>query len=227
MRAPLVSLGLSLLSLLLVSACEKSSSPGDISPPKDPATAASAKPVASQAPATPSATAAAETATATPPPSTPSVAPSATVAAAKGKDAGAASVQSASAAALRPASKHVGGKNFSIDLTSPGCKAGTDCAVTIKLVTAGDFHVNKEYPYKFVANASPNVTFLGKSDPSTFTRAAGDFVEQGEKTGTMTVRFKAAAPGDAPVTGTYKFSVCSAEQCQIEQEKLDLTVPVM
>ncbi len=43
----------------------------------------------------------------------------------------------------------------------------------------------------------------------------------------MTVRFKPTAAGDAKVSGTYKMSVCSAENCQIEQQTVSLNVPVM
>jgi hypothetical protein len=99
--------------------------------------------------------------------------------------------------------------------------------MTIKLAAAGSYHVNKEYPYKFVATPASGLEFLGKGEPQQFTRANGDFVEQGEKAGTMTVRFKPTAAGEAHVAGTYKFSVCSEDQCQIEQEKLELAVPVI
>ncbi|MDF2693887.1 MAG: hypothetical protein K0S65_2270 [Labilithrix sp.] len=99
--------------------------------------------------------------------------------------------------------------------------------MTIKLAAAGSYHVNKEYPYKFVATPVPGVDFLGKGEATLFSRNSGDFVEQGEKNATMTVRFKPTAPGEARIAGTYKFSVCSEDQCQIEQEKLELAVPVM
>ncbi len=140
---------------------------------------------------------------------------------AKGKDAGA-----TAAAKLQPAKTHVDGKNFGLDVASPGCRAGEDCTMTIKLVVAGDYHVNKEYPYKFVASAAPGVAFLGKGDASTFSKASGDFVEEGEKAATMTVRFKASSPGQATIAGTYKMSVCSAEQCQIEQQPIALAIAV-
>jgi len=126
-----------------------------------------------------------------------------------------------------PGKSHVDGKNFTIDVSATPCKAGQECAMTIKLVTAAEFHVNKEYPYKFIAAPASKVTFLGKSEPNTFTRAAGDFVEQGEKSGTMTVRFKPDTAGEAKVGGRYKLSVCSADQCQIEEENLEMAVPVM
>jgi hypothetical protein len=127
---------------------------------------------------------------------------------------------------LGPGKQRVDGQNFSLDLASTGCKAGADCTLTIKLTAAADYHVNKEYPYKFTATSAPNVTFLGKKEPPTFTKEAGDFVEEGEKSGTMTVRFKPAAAGEAKVAGTYKMSVCSADQCQIEAQPIALNVPV-
>ncbi len=99
--------------------------------------------------------------------------------------------------------------------------------MTLRLATGGEFHVNKEYPYKFLATSAPNVTFLGNGDANTFSRAAGDFKEEGEKAAVMTVKFKPTAAGEAKVSGTYKLSVCSAEACQIEQQAVTLTVPVM
>jgi hypothetical protein len=57
----------------------------------------------------------------------------------------------------------------------------------------------------------------------------GDFREEGEKAATMTVAFKpTAAPAGGKVTlaGTYKMSVCSDANCQIEQTAISLAVPV-
>jgi hypothetical protein len=133
----------------------------------------------------------------------------------------------ASSAPVKVAGAHLKGDHFELDGAANPCKTGTECSVTLKLVTSADYHINKEYPYKFTASAAPGIEFLGKGDATAFTRANGDFVEQGEKAGTMTVRFKPAAAGETHVTGTYKFSVCSAERCQIEQEKMDVAVPVM
>lgn len=131
----------------------------------------------------------------------------------------------ADAAKLVPASAHVNGKNFGLDVSSAGCRAGNECAMTIHLAVAGDYHVNKEYPYKFVATPEPGVTFLAQ-DGTTFSRAAGDFREEGPKAGTMTVRFKPSAAGTARVQGTFKMSVCSDENCQIEQQPVSLAIPV-
>ena len=99
--------------------------------------------------------------------------------------------------------------------------------MTLRLAAIGEYHVNKEYPYKFIAAAAPGVQFLGSADANTFSRAAGDFREDGEKAATLTVRFKPTATGEARVSGTYKMSVCSAENCQIETPTITLAVPVM
>lgn len=99
--------------------------------------------------------------------------------------------------------------------------------MTLRLAAAGEYHVNKEYPYKFLAAAAPGVQFLGNGDANTFSRAAGDFREDGEKAATMTVRFKPTSAGEARVSGTYKMSVCSAENCQVEAQAVTLVVSVM
>jgi hypothetical protein len=98
--------------------------------------------------------------------------------------------------------------------------------MTLRLAAGGEYHVNKEYPYKFIAGAAPGVQFLGNGDANTFSRAAGDFHEDGEKAATMTIRFKPTAAGEAHVSGTYKMSVCSAENCQVETPTVNLDVPV-
>jgi hypothetical protein len=133
----------------------------------------------------------------------------------------------APATPLKPASTRVAGKNFTLDAASPGCRVDVPCAMTLRLAASGEYHVNKEYPYKFLAAAAPGVQFLGSGDANTFSRTAGDFREDGEKTGTMTVRFKPSTAGEARVSGTYKMSVCSAENCQVETQAVTLVVPVM
>jgi acyl-coenzyme A thioesterase PaaI-like protein len=99
--------------------------------------------------------------------------------------------------------------------------------VTIRLAATGGYHINKEYPYKFVATPTASVQFLGSGDANTFSRAAGDFREEGETTATMTVRLKPSSAGEMRFSGTYKMSVCSASNCQIEQQAVALTVSVM
>src|SRR5437016_2082359 len=107
---------------LLLLACDKPSSTSGIAPPKDSAPSSAPPPTvsAAQAQPTPSSVPVVGTgsvaATASGAPSTPTTA--ATIATAKGKDAGAA----AATLALKPASTHMSGKNFVLDVASPGCK---------------------------------------------------------------------------------------------------------
>lgn len=151
-------------------------------------------------------------------------------ASASAKPSASASAKAAASAApaepIAPSRTRIDGKNFTLDVASPGCRVDTDCTVTIRLSANGEYHVNKEYPYKFLAQAAPQLTYLGKDDPNTFSRAAGDFREEGEKAATMTVRFRPKSAGDTKVSGTYKMSVCSAENCQIEMPRVELAVAV-
>ncbi|WP_394821179.1 hypothetical protein [Pendulispora albinea] len=127
------------------------------------------------------------------------------------------------------ASNHVDGKNFKLDATPEGdCKAGAPCSVVLRLEAAGDFHINKEYPYKFKAAEGAGIEFQGTdaAGKNVFSKSAGDFKVDGEKIATMRVKFKPTAKGNVTITGTYKMSVCSAKECQLESQEIQATVAV-
>lgn len=132
-------------------------------------------------------------------------------------------------AALELATNKVEGKNFKLEAAPQGeCKALAECRVTIKLEAVGEYHINKEYPYKFKADANGDVEFLGKDDAgkNVFSKSAGDFKTEGEQKAVMTVRFKPSKAGQVVLGGTYKLSVCSAQNCQLESQQLAVNVPV-
>gem|GEM_PF-511280 len=221
-------------ALLVVAGCSKSEGGASAAPsasaiavPSEAQTIAIVGTPSAAPSAAPSASATTTTTTAT---TTASAAPSAKPAAST-KAAAVASLTAVKEAPpptpLKPASTRVSGKNFTLDAVSPGCRVETPCTMTLRLAASGEYHVNKEYPYKFLAAAAPGVQFLGNGDANTFSRAAGDFREDGEKAATMTVRFKPSSAGEARVSGTYKMSVCSAENCQVETQAVTLAVPVM
>jgi hypothetical protein len=227
----------SLLALVaLLPACSKSDSTST-APPAPPAPPASAVAVPSEAPtisitgtpvaSAPVAAPASASAPASPVVSTKATASGKTATATATATTAAASAAAPAPVALKAAASHLAGKNFVLDAASPGCRVDTPCTMTVRLAAVGEYHVNKEYPYKFVAAVAPGVQFLGSGDANTFSRAAGDFREDGEKAATLTVRFKPTAAGEAHVSGTYKMSVCSAENCQIETPTITLAVPVM
>ena len=92
--------------------------------------------------------------------------------------------------------------------------------VQVVLVAKGEWHCNDKYPYKFKLGAASG----GVSYPTPIVRAEGLRIAP-ERT-VMTVPFVPSASGDARVSGTFSFSVCSAASCQIETRELALTVKV-
>lgn len=139
--------------------------------------------------------------------------------------------QKAPAASEVAASSHVDGKNYKLDAKQAGdCAAGAECKVTVRLEAQGEYHINGEYPYKLKAEA-PGVEFLGTdaAGKNTFSKSAGDFVaDQGSppKAGTMTVKFKPSAKGNVTINATFKMSVCSAQNCQLETQEISAPVTV-
>ncbi len=122
---------------------------------------------------------------------------------------------------------HVDGNNFKLDAHAADCKVGAECKVVVKLEATGEFHINKEFPYKFTANEAANVEFLGTGDAKrVFSKANGDFKEEGEKVATMTLKFKPTKAGNANIAGVYAMSVCSPGKCQLEKTEISVGVPV-
>ena len=109
------------------------------------------------------------------------------------------------------------GKIYEIAATpEPGCRSGAWCTVRLELTALGGFHVNRDYPFKFVAAAAEGIEHDG----------TGAFTVQTETTGVLVHRFRAAAAGAARITGTFKLSVCSDDQCEIEAAPVAVDVPV-
>jgi hypothetical protein len=137
---------------------------------------------------------------------------------------------SASQAAPRADCGHSAcGSNFFLDAAPVGdCAVGAPCAVAVKLVATGDFHINDEYPYKLKADDAPGVVFLGSdaAGANVFSKTARDWQKKDEKSGVMTLAFRATDPGSKTVGGTFKLSVCSAGSCQLEQQRVQARVAV-
>jgi hypothetical protein len=105
------------------------------------------------------------------------------------------------------ASQTIAATNAKIEASTAACKKGEACKVTIVVEAQGEFHVNKEYPQKFVADET--VKWAKKE----FGKASGDYAESGEKKFTITATFTPDKAGDADVTGNLRYAVCSATQC--------------
>jgi hypothetical protein len=122
------------------------------------------------------------------------------------------------------------GNNFVVNANVAACHPGAECKIELQLQAVGEFHVNKEYPYKFKAADAAGVEYLGR-DPAgknVFSKAAGDFAlnPSNEKVGTMTLKFKAAHAGNVTIAGQFKLSVCSAANCMLETAEVSVPVAV-
>jgi hypothetical protein len=124
-------------------------------------------------------------------------------------------------------SHSVCGSHYFVDaMPVAGCTIGTTCRLAIKLVASGDYHINDEYPYKFKADDAPGLELLGTDvgGKNVFSKVAKDWQKNDERTGTMAVTFKAVDTSVTSVGGVFKFSVCSPENCQLEQERVNASV---
>jgi len=106
------------------------------------------------------------------------------------------------------------------------CKANTDCTVQITLTAKNGFHVNNDYPYKFKADEVAGVEYQGRDagGKNVFSKAQGDFKIESKEKGSLTIKLKVAKPGEVKLTGKFKLSVCSDQNCQMDTA--DLAIPV-
>jgi hypothetical protein len=105
--------------------------------------------------------------------------------------------------------------------TKGECKVGAECVVVIHVNAKGEYHVNKDYPFKFTA-AAQGVEFHG-SGGNVFT--AGDFARE-EKHGAMTIKFKPSAKGKVTISGPYKICICTDKICQPTTTNVSFDVDV-
>jgi hypothetical protein len=115
-----------------------------------------------------------------------------------------------------PAGQPLAGKPFyRVDAAPPAaCAPGATCEARLVLTALGDYHVNKDYPFKFLG------------DPAVPVDGEGAFAIDDTRHLTMTVKFRPAAAGTAKLVGTFKLSVCSHDTCEIETPRIELAVPV-
>ena len=121
------------------------------------------------------------------------------------------------------------GNDFFVDVAPVGdCAAGDTCSVTLTLAARGAYHINDEYPYKFKAEDAAGVEFLGSDEggKNVFSKSGKNWTKTGEKTGAMAVVFKPSDSGSKAIAGVFKFSVCSAENCELEHERIRAAVRV-
>lgn len=107
----------------------------------------------------------------------------------------------------------------------PSAKAGKPASARVVIRSRGPYHVNKDYPLAF--DPAEDATAWPVRDRIPLT--AGERTPCADQAGescsiAAPLAFTPAAAGAVRVSGTVRFSVCSAERCLIEKQPLALTV---
>jgi hypothetical protein len=111
--------------------------------------------------------------------------------------------------------------NYSARIAPLGvCRKDQPCAVEITVAAKGDYHINDKYPYRFKLDEPPVAVrypkpVVGKEDAT---------VE--ERKVTLKVPFVAESAGDKKISGTLSLSVCSAANCLMDKQSLEVAVKV-
>lgn len=83
-----------------------------------------------------------------------------------------------------------------------GCSPTEPCELAVSVRAGPSFHLNRDYPVRFVADAPER---LAPDQPT--------FAFTDDRNGTQVVRL---TPGEAPVSGKLKVSWCNDEGCHID-----------
>ncbi len=111
--------------------------------------------------------------------------------------------------------------NFSLSMQTSGTyKAGQQGEVEIVIEPKGAFHCNQEYPYKMKLGTPP----AGVTYPTPVVKTEGITIKP-EKA-VMKVPFVAEKPGEVKLSGNFYFSICTSEQCVIDNREMAVMVKV-
>lgn len=111
----------------------------------------------------------------------------------------------------------VEGQHVDVDVVSGTCHVGVPCVVTLQVAARGSFHVNQEYPHKFVAE---------EPEARTFRRSREAFAAPGQDVVTLVVSFVPDTAGGARLSGQVKTSACDDGTCAIETPRVSVVIPV-
>jgi hypothetical protein len=113
-----------------------------------------------------------------------------------------------------------------VALEAPGpVRAGEPAEAWLRVTARGGYHVNEEYPMSFRPAGDATAGLGGdRVALQARTRAPCGGEGGGACEVTAPLPFVPPAPGEARLSGTLAFSVCTAERCLIE--KVPLATPV-
>lgn len=110
-------------------------------------------------------------------------------------------------------------KNFSVEMKATGpYKVGQQGTVEVVLEPKGEFHCNQEYPYKIKLGTAPE----GVTYPQPIVKTDAITIEPAKAV--MKVPFTANKSGESKLSGNFYFSICTSQQCVIENRELAVMV---
>jgi hypothetical protein len=126
------------------------------------------------------------------------------------------------APAAGPARPSLENANYRAEIKSSGaCRKDNTCSVEVLVEAKGEYHINDKYPYRFKLEDPPpqGIKYpkpvVGKEDGTMDQRKV-----------VLKVPFISEASGDKRVGGTLSLSVCSAANCLMDKQPLEVTVKV-
>ena len=121
-----------------------------------------------------------------------------------------------------PAAASFDNANYRAEMRSAGpCKKDQTCIANVLVESKGEYHINDKYPYRFKLNDPPPVgvkypkPVVGKEDAT-----------MEERKVVLKVPFVPDSPGDKKIAGILSLSVCSAANCLMDKQPLELSVKV-
>jgi hypothetical protein len=112
--------------------------------------------------------------------------------------------------------------NYRAEMKAPGpCKANSTCTAEVLVEAKGEYHINDKYPYRFKVEDPPpqGIKYpkpvVGKEDGT-----------MDEHKVVLKVPFVSETSGAKKVAGTLSLSVCSAANCLMDKQPLEVTVKV-
>jgi hypothetical protein len=124
--------------------------------------------------------------------------------------------------ASSPARPSLDNANYRAEMKAPGpCKSNSTCTAEVLVEAKGEYHINDKYPYRFKLEDPPpqGIKYpkpvIGKEDGT-----------MDERKVVLKVPFVSETSGAKKVAGTLSLSVCSAANCLMDKQPLEVTVKV-
>ena len=124
--------------------------------------------------------------------------------------------------AASPARPSLENANYRAEMKAEGpCKKDATCTAQVVVEAKGEYHINDKYPYRFKLDDPPpeGIKYpkpvVGKEDGT-----------MDERKVVLKVPFVSESSGAKKVAGTLSLSVCSAANCLMDKQPLEVTVKV-